>query len=430
MYRPDDIKTGLTNLIGWRQHHDINSFKIDNSLTVSDSGQYYQEFHPMLTLENVRSVAPNFTGIIYPTWSNVIAYAVGSVVLYNSKLYKAIIANTNAIPSSSPSSWVVYDAFSEWLKEKTESSILKTIRTFWDEKMAQRTARNLLENRSIFNGSGRITDIVNETSNFAGFELVPVRADGVVTKLNKVGLQFIGTGDITLYLFHSSQINPIKEITLSRTKDGSMEWFDLTNWHLPYSSSTIDSGGSWYFVYDQSNIAGQKAIRKELDWSKPPCSTCDYEERSGFDVWSKYLQIHPFKINGVDSNAPKLWDVSKNIYTYTSNYGINFQLTIECDATDLIIQQKKAFQSIIGLQLATDMMREFAHNPNFRIGRTQQNFTKNEILYEIDGDSQGYKKSGLMYELKNAMKAVDLDSTKFSDVCFPCVKKGVKYKTI
>lgn len=430
MYRPQDIKTGLANLIGWRQHHDVNLFKIDNSLTVTETGQYFQEFHPMLTLENIKSIAPNYNDITYPAWSSLTTYVAGDIVLYNSVLYRSKGTNTDTIPSSNPNSWRLYDAFSDWLREKTDSSILKTIRAFWDEKMVHRTARNILENRPIFNGAGRITDIVNESSNFVGFELVPIRAAGVTTKINKIGLQFVGTGEVTLYLYHSSQKYPITDTTVERTKDCSMEWFDLTDWYLPYLNADIDAGGSWYIVYDQAAIGDQQAIKKDIDWSQGPCSTCDYEERSGFDVWSKYLEIHPFKVSGVDRNTLELWDVAKNLYTYNSNYGINLQLTIECDATDLIISQKKAFQSVVGLQLASDMLREFAHNPNFRIGRQQQNFTKGELLYEIDGDSQGYKKSGLLVDLNKAMKAIDLDSTNFSNICFPCSKRGVKYKTI
>ncbi len=429
MYRPSDIKAGLSGLIGWRQHYDVASFKINDSLTASSSGQYFQEFHPLITLENIKSVCPKFEDIVYPTWSSITAYKIDDIVSLASVLYKAKAVNTNKSPDTNASSWEPYDAFSDWIKEKTDSSILRVIRSFWDEKMGNETAKNILEDRSVFNGAGRMTDVVTEVSNLAGFELVPIRADGVTTKLNRVGLQFTGTGDITLYLMHSSQMDPIKEITITRTKNGSMEWFDLPDWFLPYAADNIDSGGSWYVVYDQANISGQKAIKKDMDWSHAPCSTCDYQERSGFDIWSKYLEIHPFKVVEVVGESLQMWDVRKNLYTYTSNYGINLQLTIECDVTDLIIQQKKAFQSVIGLQLAADMLREFAYNPNFRIGRTQQNFSRLEILYELDGDSQGYKKSGVMHQLCNALKAVSLDTNNYSNICFPIGKKGIKYKT-
>ena len=125
-----------------------------------------------------------------------------------------------------------------------------------------------------------------------------------------------------------------------------------------------------------------------------------------------------------------LWDVSNNIYTITQNYGINLQITIECDLTDIIIQQKNAFQNVIGLQVAIDMLREFAYNPNFNINRTQQNFSREAILYEIDGDSQGYKKSGLAYQQKLAMDALKLDTTNLSRVCTPCNNGGIRFKTI
>ena len=372
-------------MIGWRQHYDANQFQIDAGLTNSESGIYYQDLHPMVTLENVRAVSPNF--------------------------------NTSA-------------EFDTWLEEKTKASILKAIRTFWDTKMSEKTANSILENKTIFDGTGRISDLVENQSNLVGFEINVNRSKGVTTKINKVGLQFKGTGVVKLYIMHSSRPDPIKEITATRTRDGGMEWFDLTGAYLPYESADIDSGGSYYLVYDQTEVEanGMQAIKKNRDWSKSPCNSCNSSEINSYRVWSRYLEVHPFKVS--KENGPVvLWDIQDNVYTYETNYGINLQLTIECDVTDIILQQKRSFQNIVGLQVAMDMMREFAYNPQFNIDRQSTNFSKQDILYEIDGDSQSYKKSGIKFEFDKALKSIMLDTTNMSRVCFPCGKKGVKYRT-
>ena len=102
---------------------------------------------------------------------------------------------------------------------------------------------------------------------------------------------------------------------------------------------------------------------------------------------------------------------------------------MECDLTDIIVEQRKSFQNVIGLQVAADMIREFAYNPNFRINRMQQNFSRNELLYELDGDSQGYKKSGILYRLEKAMEALRIDTTGINRVCMPCKSEGIRYRT-
>ena len=444
MYRPAEIKTGLSHLWGWRQHNDASEFTISDSLTNSETGQYYQDLHPLLTLDNIKSVAPSFTLASYPTWSISAQYRQGDRVTVSNKHYRAKMANIGANPESSAGEWEHFDPFSEWLEQKTQGSILKAIRAFWDAKMSEKTAKNILESKALFNGTGRITDLIPAGSNLVGLELVPIRAQGVTLKIEKIGLQMSGQGNITLYLMHSSRRDPVKIIELERVRNAGMQWFDQTDLYLPYVSEGNDAGGSWYLVYRQDRLGeGVQAVNKNKDWSAKPCSACDAAEAESWNVWSRYLEVHPFKTNkyqGQDFNNDFnndfaiqplcLWDVSTNLYTYTLNWGINLQITIECDITDIIIEQRRAFQNIVGLQVGMDMLREMAYNPNFRIGRTQQNFSRQDIMYEIDGDSQGLKKSGLAHDFSKAMEAVKLDTNAISKVCFPCSNKGVKFRTV
>jgi len=432
MYRPNDIKANLTDLWGWRQNYDTEAFTISDSLTQTITGQYYQEVHPLLTLDNIKAIAPDFKNITYGEWLIGSQFRIGDRVTVGELHYRAKADNIGLTPETNPTQWERFDAFSEWLETKTNASVLKAIRSFWDSKMADNQMRNILESKTLFNGTARIKNLLPNGSNFVGFELVPIRANGVTLKIDKIGLQFTGTQDVTLYLYHSSRNQPIKTETFTRTRDGGMQWFDVADFLLPYSSSDIDSGGSWYLVYDQSAVSVGQAISKDKDWSKRPCGTCDRNEVSAYRIWSKYLEVHPFKIASDQLVGGAIWDVANNLYTYETNYGLNLQVTIECDITDIIIQQKKAFQNIIGLQVAIDMLREFAYNPSYKIGRAQQNpgFTKMEILYELDGDSQSYKKSGLGYDFTNAMEAVSLDVKNMSRVCTPCKNGGVRYKTV
>ena len=444
MYKPAEIKTGLSHLWGWRQHHDVSEFTISDSLTQSETGQYFQEVHPLLTLDNIKSIAPNFSLITYPDWNIGTQYRIGDRVTDAGENYRAKVANIEMNPETHTIEWERFDQFSEWLEQKTQGSILKAIRTFWDEKMSEKTAKNILESKALFNGTGRITDRIPSGPNLVGFELVPIRANGITLKIERIGLQMTGQGPVTLYLMHSSRMDPVKIITLDRIRNSGMQWFDQDDLFLPYLSDETDAGGSWYLVYKQMDLDPTvQAINKNKDWSAKPCNTCDAAETANWRVWSRFLEIHPFKTSqftGWDMNEDfngdfaiqelYMWDVATNLYTYTQNWGINLQISIECDITDIVLEQRRAFQNIIGLQVGIDMLREMAYNPNFNIGRTQQNFSRQDIMYEIDGDSQGYKKSGLVYNFNKAMEAVKLDTTVMSKVCFPCNNKGIRFRTV
>lgn len=448
MVRALDIQEKLLHLIGWEQNYDTSDLKISDALTVSESGLYFQQIHPLLTLQNMSCIAPDFKNMTFEEYNAEKPYSKGNVIKYESLLYKALQNSTGKQPDIESEYWVETNPFSEWLESKTKASIQKAIARYCDEKIAQGTYKTLCENRTLFDGTGRLVDVVKNKKNLVGFEIVPIRAKGVTTKINKIGLQFTEPGEYTLYLMHSSMDAPVKIIKLNKIRKNSIEWFSLNDVYLPYQSEDNDAGGSWYLCYFQSELPeGSQAIRKDKDWSKEPCNSCSRREYLAWMAWSKYIEVHPFfvneeLINGMQddfnddfnndfSKQPiHLWDVDNNQYTYDNNYGLNLELTISCDITDFIIEQRMLFQDVIAKQVAVDMLREFAYNANVRTNRHSINASRLDILYEVDGDSSSMKKSGLSYQLDMAFKAIKLSTEGIDRVCLPCKNNGIKYRTV
>lgn len=435
MVRANDIQEKLLHLIGWEQNYDTSDLKISDALTVSESGLYFQQIHPLLTLQNMSCIAPDFKNITFPEYDPEKEYSKGNVVDYQGAQYKALQKAQGKQPDIESEYWVETNLFSEWLESKTKASIQKAIARYCDEKTAEGTNKQLCESRTLFDGTGRLVDTVKNKKNLVGFEIVPVRAKGVTTKINKICLQFTKAGEYTLYLMHSSMDEPIKTIKLTKVRDNSAEWLTADNLYLPYQSEDNDAGGSWYLCYFQSELPeGSQAIRKDKDWSKEPCGSCSRRELLAWMAWSKYLEIHPFFVNeeliNTEDESLHLWDVENNQYTYDNNYGLNLEVTVSCDITDFIIEQRMMFQDVIAKQVAVDMLREFAYNSNVRTNRHSINASRLDILYEVDGDSSSMKKSGLSYQLDMAFKAIKLSTSGIDRVCLPCRNNGIKYRTV
>lgn len=442
MVRANDIQEKLLHLIGWEQNYDTSDLKISDALTVSESGLYFQQIHPLLTLQNMSCIAPDFKNITFPEYNSEKEYSKGNVVDYQGTQYKALQKAQGKQPDIESEYWVETNLFSEWLESKTKASIQKAIARYCNEKTVEGTYKTLCENRTLFDGTGRLVDVVKNRKNLVGFEIVPVRAKGVTTKINKIGLQFTEPGEYTLYLMHSSMDAPVKIIKLNKIRKNSVEWFSLNDIYLPYQSEDNDAGGSWYLCYFQSELPeGSQAIRKDKDWSKEPCNSCSRREYLAWMAWSKYIEVHPFFVNeelveavnfndDFEKQALHLWDIENNQYTYDNNYGLNLELTISCDITDFIIEQRMLFQDVIAKQVAVDMLREFAYNANVRTNRHSINASRLDILYEVDGDSSSMKKSGLSYQLDMAFKAIKLSTEGIDRVCLPCKNNGVKYRTV
>lgn len=446
MVRFLDIQEKLLHLIGWEQNYDTSDLKISDALTVSESGLYFQQAHPLLTLENLASIAPDFKNINFNIFSKDKYYKKGEITKYNDILYKALQNNINKQPDEQPEYWQETNLFSEWLERKTKASIQKAISRFCNEKMVQGTHTALCENKILFDGTGRLVDTVENKKNLVGFEIIPVRSKGVTTKINKIGLQFTEPGEYKIYLMHSSIDAPVRVLTLNKVRKNSIEWFTLDDVYLPYQSENNDAGGSWYLCYFQSELPnGSKAIRKNKDWSKGPCNSCSRREYLAWTAWSKYIEIHPFYVNEELVNAVRfndsynddyekqalhLWDAENNQYTYDNNYGINLEVSVTCDITDFIIEQRALFQDVIIKQVSVDMLREFAYNTNVRTNRHSINASRPDILYEIDGDSSSIKKSGLNYQLDMAFNAIKLNTEGLDRICMPCKNNGIKYRVI
>ena len=440
MIRINEICEALKNVCGWEQSYDLAK-AIDDNLTQTESGLYFQGAHPLLTLDNMEAIMPDDWGIQYPVWDALTQWKQNKVVQYgndtngNKLFWKAKADNVGEEPTEDSLFWSKYNILSDFLERMTRNGIATAIQTFTQIKQLDKETRNLLERRTFFDGAGRIRATLQNNHKLVGFEIVPVRAMGVTAKIEKIGLQMTGgTGVVRMYLFHSSQIDPIKTFDLNFTvTNGGFQWFPLNDCYLPYISDKNNAGGAWFLCYNQDELpAGMEAINVSKDWSREPCGTCNM---GSVEVWrelTKYLQVTPFMYNAPETFAeyPELWDIAYTMYTRTQNYGLNCEITIGCDLTDFIISQRQIFQTVIQRQVAAIALRTLAMNPNVRVNRNQSNATRMDILYELDGNTSGVRPGGLGYDLKKSYEALQIDTQGLDRICLACNNRGVRYRTV
>ena len=435
MIRIKDLNEQLLHLVGWQQSYDTSEVKLSDNLTHSESGMYFQQVHPLLTLPNLMSIAPDFKNTNFPEHDANSSYKEGVVVTLEDKYYKSIKDVPVNTEITNDEFWIETNLFSEWLEDKTKASIIKLINKFINMKLADKASKSLIENKTLFDGTGRLTNLATNRNRFVGFEVDTVRSKGVTVKINKIGLQFTRPGKYKVYILHSSCDTPVYSFEFEKLKSNSIEWFkpkeDIL---LPYESQEIDAGGSWYIGYLQSDLPeNSQAINRDRDWSTQPCKGCSRQEFLAWQAWSKYIEIHPFYVDEnqlLGEDEQMYFDPEIMNFTYDANYGINLDVSVYCDLTDFIIKQKHLFQDVIAKQVAVDFLREFAYNPNVRTNRRSINASRTDILYELDGDSSSMKHSGLNYELDLALKALNFSTQGLDRVCLPCVNRGLKYRTV
>ena len=450
MVRLQDIQTALLNVVGWQQDYNPQN-QIDKALCKSESGLTFQGAHPLCTLANVRAIMPDDYLYQYPQWNEIISYKRGKKVRHDGILWIANRDNVGEEPKKSDfnqdfnndfggeSPWVIYNMVSDFVRQLTINGINTAVQTFIQEKQLQSETRDLLERRTFFDGAARLQATIDPSGKIVGFEIVPVRSMGVTTKIERIGLQMVGgTGTVKLYLFHSSQVAPMRVIELHFSNtNGGFQWFTPDEpIYLPYIPGTDgngnDSGGAWFLCYNQNELpAGMQALNVSKDWSKEPCQTCLGGSIESWRELTKYLQVSPFCIKAPADFAqyPEMFDIGQLGYTNTMNYGMNVEISVGCDLTDFIISQRQIFATVIQKQVCANVLRTIAMNPDVRVNRNQANTTRDEILYELDGAPQG-RPTGLGYELKQAYKALSFDTRGLDRICLQCNNHGVKYRTM
>ena len=447
MVRLQEIQDALMSLVGWQQDYNPQN-QIDEKLCQSESGLTFQGAHPLCTLANVRAIMPDDYLFKYPDWVNNVAYAKGKKVKHGGIVWIATKANTGSEPAANNEDWDEYNMLSDFVENLMLQGINTTIQQFIQEKQLARETKSLMERRTFFDGAARLQATIDPTGKLVGFEIVPVRSMGVTTKIERIGLQMVGaTGKVKLYLFHSSQVQPMKVIELDFTNTkGGFQWFDLSRdpIYLPYiPGSSVerhgqdetynnDAGGAWFLCYNQNELpVGMQALNVSKDWSVEPCQTCLGGSIESWKELTKYLQVSPFGIAAPLDFAqyPEMFDIGEIGYTNTMNYGMNLEISVGCDLTDFIIRQRMVFATVIQKQVAANVLRTLAMNPDVRVNRNQVNATRDQILYELDGAPQG-RASGLGYELKQAYKALEFDTQGLDRICLCENNHGVKYGVI
>jgi hypothetical protein len=413
MYDVTKIKTGFAGQVGWRQSPDNDFAQLSSTVTASASGLYFNDFHPLVTFENIDATSPDFDNANLTTYAAGTTYAVSAKVKDGGIAYISLAGtNIGKTPASSPTWW--RPLIEDHLLNIQNQALLKVMQGVINSKKLNQASKGIFENLRIFEGAGKLNNTVIKQSRFVGLEITLKKFDGLQCRIDYVGFQFSqAQTSRTLYLFHSSKVDAIATFSFSTTTAQSFEWKAVTNFILKYvnfDQTTVgnqtDAGGSFYLGYFEDDITGQ-AISKDIDFSRSPCAGCVTETYNvyAYNQYSKYLNIRPIAVEDANLNGTQLWDIEKNTYSRFGNYGLNLSLTVTPDLTDFFIRNKSVLLDAWGKQVAVDVLNLI--RTTTRTNRVGE-LTRQAALFDLKGDSSK-PNTGLEYDLQQAIAAVEVD---------------------
>jgi len=431
----------LFGLVGWRQNVNPDYASLVPSLVASSTGLYFQDEHPLVTIENLDQALKNYDHFIYPAWSGVTTYAIRARVVKGGKNWESLLGvNLNHDPEEVASIWwTEISLLNEKLTHITRAAINKVASKVFTDKKLNGVTKAIFENVQLFDGAGSMQNKELGLSRFVGFEINLNSHRDLVVILRRLGTQFSQVNPaFDLYLFHSSQETPLKKFTQVLTKANSFEWSRLLDngedFVLKFLTDSYAPGGSFYLGYYEDALVGQ-AINRGYDFANAPdCTTCG-NNYNFYTQWSRYMDISPIEVAapylaGIlpgDPGGPKLWDIRKNSYQWTKNFGLNLDLSVRCDVTDFFCREKTIFSDAIIKQVAVDSLGFIAYSTrNTPISKE----TRDLAMFELG--NRDNNTPGLATRLEKALKAVSLDMSGLDESCLPCDDRdnGPVYKTI
>lgn len=438
MIQVKNVVDALYGMVGWKKDLSDN-INITNRLMASESGLYYQDAHPLLTLKNLSSVAPDFSNHVWDEYDAQKTYHKGDVVAvtdaqtHAQTLYMCLAESVTGQNPASSSSWEAIEPFSVWLEEKTRAAIATAVNRFIYSVMPKGGTKSLLEHRLLFNSVSRIADRVPNKDNIVGLEVHPTESYDACVKIHRIGLTTICTEGNTQTDNIRLKVKDSNAMLETLVSENLLTGMAATQWlNVDVNVPNKQGGHCLYVYYDQRDLNGihHEAVNRTIDWSKAPCPTCSNVDYQAFIAWSRYIEVWPFYVA-----RQNLIPVGENDYTFDqqdmfymnkTNFGLNLEISVFCDYTDFIIRNKGEFVTLIMKQVAAELLKEFAYNPNVRANRNSINASRMDVMAALDGSNE---KQGLLAELENMYKGLNVSMKGLDKVCRPCNNNGLRYTT-
>jgi len=428
MYDIEKIQDCLFSLIGWKNTLSTCEPELDPSLNTSETGQFYNDSHALLRLENLAIIGPSENNYNYPAYNGGTVYSADEIVKLDGLLYQSLVdSNQGNTPSTSPNFWEQLYPFSQWLEAQTKQSINRLFNSVVVEKKLKQYSKTLFADATLFDARTNRRDTETPMGRFVGFKLALNTYKDLKLLIDKIGMQFTQPlTDFPLYFYHSSQVEPIKVLPITTTKTkGSFEWVkQLQDIILEYWTDDYNTGGVFYIGYYEDDLpVDTQAINYQFTGGKP-CASCNYRAASNYKKYSRFVGVTPIIVPAGNIEPDRdLWENEVEVRVNRKSFGINLSFSVKCDITDIICKNDYVFTNALMRQV----QRDFA-NYMLNTNRTDElvNRLKGQALIELSEDG-----GQLEEKLKQEVDAIDFDMSDLESPCCPSkTKRSVSYGTI
>jgi hypothetical protein len=379
MYDAALVRSEFAGMVAFSPAVDSGYPDLPPNLTAGTSGIFMNYVHPLCSIENIYTSAPQFAQ---------------------------------------------ESEFFAWLTAILESASTEFIADFLRMKrIADIDSKTILDSLRLYDGIGSYSDRIIKRGRFVGFMVKTNIQEGLMVLFDQIGMQIdTAQSSLNIYLYHSSVSAPI-QIAPMNFAAGTFNWkpfaAKITNFDPTHSSD-----GYFYIGYYEDDLIGQ-AIRRQMNFSRAPCIGCSDWNYQTYQSWSKYVSFQSISVEAVYINSDKsIWDAQKVNYWYDTNWGLNLSITVLCDITKFLMKYKASMADAYSMKVALKLLREIAYSTRVNAISSQ---TKQLAMLDLSAKDPDSFHNRYVSE----MQSVITDYQGLSSECLPCNNThGITYGAI
>lgn len=227
---------------------------------------------------------------------------------------------------------------------------------------------------------------------FVGYKIEVGKERNIAFKINRVLLDFQGTGDVTILLWNTAKKTPIQTKTVSITTDHQV--VEL-NWTVDNSDTTYK--GDYYIGYNTQGITVNPFKRQFNNAS----------------VMSSFKELYIQKVAVINHNTTTLFDL-QSIVGMTEDCGLNFDISVFEDFTDFAINNKILFARAMQLSIIISCIQIYMASLRSNANQQHANQVYEKIMIELEGTraESVINIKGLKNQLLSEISSVKLEIAK------------------
>lgn len=257
---------------------------------------------------------------------------------------------------------------------------------------------DFLDRNLLFKNATRKTNTNVLPIGFVGYRIQVGSTKNIAFKLNRVLLDFQGTGTIKLLLWNTSKLDVLESKEIEITTDHQEVVID---WVLDNSGTTYK--GDYYIGYNTQDLTVTPFKR-------------DYENGNVMSVF-KYLCIEQISVAGHDNET--LFDVSQ-YQGLSETTGLNFDIAIFDDYTDFVLNNRQLFARAIQIDCQIQCIQLYLSSLRSNLNQAISAQLYEKIMIELNGTTTDslIKVKGLVNQLIGEITSIRSEINK--------IKVGVK----